>query len=120
MSQVVDHSTDEFASRVLTTLQAAKKLTIRPKRVEVRQDIDALGDEALRVLLVLPAPVGETWDRDAVFKIRRAAIDALDALVAEKGQTLPGRTLAMVTTDEANEADVAPEESPQLGEGLSL
>lgn len=118
VSAVVDHWTDEVAERVLGRLLAAR-LAITPKRVQVTEDTDAFGDDAWRVLLVLPAPAGETWDRTAVFSARRAAVAAFDSVAAEDGRTLPGRTIAMITTDEADPADTAPAESPAAGEGQS-
>lgn len=91
-------------------------MPIEPRRVEVTEETDALGDDAWRLLLMLPAPSEETWDRTAVFKLRRAAIDAFDASAAQDGRSLPGRTIAFVTTDDAPEEDTAPEDEPEEGE----
>ena len=117
MVAAVDHWTDEAGRHVLERL-LSEELPVKPKRVEITAATDAFEDEAWRVLLILPAPSGEseTWDREAVFKARRAAVGVLDELAAADGHVLPGRTVALVTTDEASESDTAPEDEPEIGE----
>lgn len=115
MSSVVDQWTDDVAGRVLERL-LAEDLPIQPKQVQITEHTDALGDDAWRVLLVLPAPAGETWDREAVFAARRAAISALESFAEDEGRALPGDTIAFVTTDEATDQDTATEDEPEPGE----
>jgi hypothetical protein len=78
--------------------------------------IDGLGEDAWQLVLMLPKPTGPTWDVDEVFTVRRAAIKEFDALVAGEPPEKPGQTLAVVTTDEADEIDIAAEEVPEEGE----
>lgn len=85
----VDRWTDEVAERVLGRLRH-EALPIAPKRVQITVATDAFDDEAWRLLLILPAPSGETWDRTAVFRARRSAISAFDDLAAQDGEELPG------------------------------
>lgn len=115
MSSVVDQWTDEVGARILKRL-GEKKLPIRPKAVRIGEDTDAFGEDAWRLLLVLPAPEGETWDRASVVKARRAVIEVFDALAAEDDRALPGWTVALVTTDEAAEDDIAVEDAPERDE----
>lgn len=115
MVTTTDRWTDDVAPQVLARLDG-EGLRVKPKSVQVMMVTDAFDDEAWRVLLVLPRPSGETWDRDAVFEARRAAISAFDELAAAGGRELPGRTIALVTTDEADDADIATEDEPETGE----
>lgn len=118
MSTVINDWTNEVAPRVLEHLQSVE-LPITPKNVIVSETTDALGDDAWRILLVLPKPDGETWDRDAVFRARRAAINHLDQLAAVDGHELAGHTVAFVTTDEAAPNDIAEEETDITEEDAS-
>lgn len=116
MSSVVDHWTDAVAEKVREPLKASG-LPLPPKRVLIHQVTDALDEDAWRLVLVLPAPTGETWDRLDVFKARRAAVDIFDEIATQNQRSVPGSTIALVTTDEASESDTAPRESPGAGEG---
>lgn len=89
---------------------------LRPKRIEVARFVDGLGEEAWQLTLILPRPKGETWDRQAVFETRMRVTGLFDQLVVGTARELPGRTLAVVTTDEAQEIDVAEEGVPEEGE----
>lgn len=113
----VDQWADEVAKRVLGRLRD-EALPIEPKRIEITVVTDALDDEAWRLLLVLPAPSPseETWDREAVFRARRAAVSVFDDFAVEDGEQLPGRTVALVTTDEADELDAASVDEPEADE----
>lgn len=115
----VDQWADEVAERVLGRLRD-EALPIEPKRIEITVVTDALDDEAWRLLLVLPAPLPsqETWDREAVFRARRAAVSVFDDFAAEDDEQLPGRTVALVTTDDADELDTAPDDEPEADEHL--
>ena len=115
MAPKVEQWTDKVAQDVRGRL-TQRELRLLPRRIDVHQQTDALGEEAWRLVLVLPKPQGETWKRDEVFKARRAAIEIFDQLAAEEGHTLPGSTIASVTTDQAAEDDVAPEDEPEEGE----
>lgn len=115
MTSVLEQWSDDVAVRVLAQVED-QRLPLVPKRIEVTEDVDALGDSAWRLLLVLPAPAGETWDREDVFKVRRAAVAAFDKEAEEDDRSLPGWTVASVTTDEAGEQDIAEDDKPQKGE----
>ncbi len=110
-----ERSIDEVTGVVSDDLSKAN-LALSPKKIAARPFVDGLGEDAWEVLLILPKPQGETWDRTAVFDARMAAVAAFDRLVDGTTLELPGRTLAMVTTDEAAEEDVAPEDDPEEGE----
>lgn len=105
--------TDEAAELLLSRLRESH-LELIPKSVVVSEVTNALDEQAWRILLVLPAPKGSTWDRALVFETRRAAIAELDRLAAEQGRSLPGSTIASVTTDEAAEEDIAIDARPDL------
>lgn len=115
VSSAVEHWADEAAKFVEGRLSASR-LPLLPKHVVVYEDQDSHGESAWRVVLYLPAPAGDTWDRDAVFRARRSAVAALDALALDSGRVLPGSTVALVTTDEAAIEDTAPEDAPERGE----
>lgn len=115
MSSKLDSWTDDAAKQVVNTL-SAQGLELIPKRVQITSEIDALGQDAWRLLLVLSAPSSETWETDSVFRARRAAIEVFDAMAADHDEELPGSTVAFVTTDEASEDDTAPADEPQPGE----
>lgn len=115
MSSRVEHWTDGVADQIHERL-VASGLPLMPKRVLVHEDTDPLGEDAWRLVLVLPAPAGDTWNRLDVFRARRAAVDIFDELAAEAERNLPGSTIAVVTTDEASEDQTAPEEEPEEGE----
>lgn len=115
----VDQWADEVAGRVLGRL-SDEALPIEPKRIEITVVTDALDDEARRLLLVLPAPSPseETRDREAVFKARRAAVSVFDDFAAEDDEQLPGRTVALVTTDDADGLGAAPVDESETDEDL--
>lgn len=115
MSLKADQWTDTVAEQVRERLQE-RELPLEPKRVLVYEDTDPIGKDAWRLVLVLPAPAGETWERLAVFRARRAAVDVFDEIAGEVGRNLPGATIAVVTTDEADEIDTAPDDEPEEGE----
>lgn len=115
MSPKVEQWTDAVAKRMRERLSEAN-LPLTPKQVQVYQDTDILGEDAWRLVLVLPAPTGETWDRLEVFTTRTASVDIFDEIADEDGRDLPGSTIAIVTTDEASELDTAPEDEPEEGE----
>lgn len=96
-----------------------QELPLLPKSIKVVEETDASGEDAWRLILVLPAPAGETWDVTEAFRLRRAAVRAFDAHALESGRELPGATVARMTTDEADEQDIAPEEDPEDGEGAA-
>lgn len=99
---------------------ARSPLELEPKRVEVFTETDAFDEEAWRLRLYLPRPVGRTWGSRASLDTRRAAVDAFDMFAARTHHALPGRTLALVTTDEAPEADIAEPEGPASREEREL
>ncbi|MBU8578895.1 hypothetical protein [Brevibacterium luteolum] len=103
--------TDEAAELLLSRLRESH-LELIPKSVIVSEVTDALDEQAWRILLVLSAPKGSTWNRELVFETRRTAIAELDRLAAEQGRSLPGSTVASVTTDEAVEEDIAVDPRP--------
>lgn len=106
---------DDVTARVHTKL-ADDYLALKPKAVAARPVIDGLGEDAWQLVLTLPKPIGPTWDVEEVFDVRRAAIEAFDDLLAGENLERPGQTLAVVTTDEADEADIAAEELPEEDE----
>ncbi len=115
MSPNVELKIDDVAEQVHARLLTSD-LPLIPKRVFVHEDTDPLGEDAWRLVLVLPAPAGETWDRLEVFQVRRTAVDIFDDIAAQEGRTLPGSTIAVVTTDEADKEETAPEDEPAEGE----
>ncbi|MFT4051725.1 MAG: hypothetical protein QM677_05680 [Microbacterium sp.] len=115
MSPTVKPWTDDAAEKVRRRLEA-RDLPLTPKHVLIEEDTDPLGDDSWRLVLVLPAPTGETWERGEVFTARRAAVDIFEELAHEAGRGLPGVTIAVVTTDEASESDTAAEDEPEEGE----
>lgn len=115
MTQVMTDWTSEAADQLMTVLRL-QELALMPLRVHVFEQMDAQGEEAWRVQLVLPRPHGETWDRELVFHTRRAAVRAWDELADAAGRSRPGYTVALVTTDDAAVEDVAEDESPEAGE----
>ncbi len=94
----------------------SSKVTLRPKQIRITEEMDSLDLPAWRLLLILPAPQGETWNREEVFTSRRAAIEAFDAAAERDGRELPGQTIAFVTTDEAQEKDIAEDDLPEPDE----
>ncbi len=91
-------------------------MAIIPKRMLAETYTDGLGDDAWRLILVLPRPSSREWDMESVFRLRRTATRQFDQLIEGTSLVLPGRTLAVVTTDEAEPDDVAVEEVPEKGE----
>lgn len=100
------------ASRSVEDRLAQTDLQLKPKRLLATEETDAVGDESWRLLLVLSAPDGPTWDREQVFKLRRLAIEYFDDAAAEADRLLPGPTIAFVTTDEAEGKDIAVDDPP--------
>lgn len=107
---------DEVAQQVLERVKAVGDTVLVPKAIQLEAVVDALDEEAWRVVLVLPRPEGATWDRDDVFAARMVATTVFDEIVEQEGRQLPGLTLAIVTTDEAAEDDIAAEDAPEADE----
>lgn len=108
--------TQNWIDDVATAVQARltqTDLPLKPKRVEITDATDMLGDEAWRLLLVLPKPDGPTWERDSVYRLRRRAIEYFDEAADSAHRALPGLTIAFVTTDEADEEDIAVDTTPE-------
>lgn len=91
-------------------------LELLPKRISAARFVDQLGEEAWLLTLILPRPTADTWDREAVFTSRLFITREFDRLIAGTALELPGQTLAVVTTDEAREDDVAQDGEPEVGE----
>lgn len=115
MSPKVEQWTDAVAERLRDRLREAD-LPLTPKEVRIYEDTDTLGEDAWRLVLVLPAPTDETWDRQEVFRARRTSVEVFDEMADEDGQNLTGSTIAIITTDEASEIDTAPEDEPEEGD----
>lgn len=106
---------DRITQRVTDQLARAD-LALKPKSITATTVIDGLGDDAWKLTIVLPKSIGATWDVDAVFDVRRAAVEVFDAFVWVTRLELPGQTLAAVTTDEADPNDIAADEIPAASE----
>ncbi len=115
MSPKVEAWTDAVAEQLLQQLTATEP-PLRPKQIHIHEVTDTLGEDAWRLVLVLPAPTGQTWDRESVYQTRRMSVELFDELAAAEDHDLPGSTVASVTTDEAPESDIAPEDEPVEGE----
>lgn len=115
MTQHVANWTDSAGTRVLEGLMSAG-LPLLPKDVTVYDVTDTLGEDAWRLVLVLPAPRDGAWDRQAVFQARRKAIEIFDGIAGDDGRSLPGSTIATITTDDADEQDTALPDEPEEGE----
>lgn len=115
MSSKVEYWTDAVAKRLRDRLSDAD-LPLLPKQVRIHEETDSLGEDGWRLVLVLHAPEGQTWDRQQVFSTRRKSVEIFDEMAATDGRGLPGATIASVTTDEARELDVAPVDEPLEGE----
>ncbi|OMH27826.1 hypothetical protein BKD30_02500 [Tersicoccus phoenicis] len=111
-------STVEDVIVMVTADLAARPLDLKPKSMNATAVRDGLGEDAWQVTIVLPKPDGATWDAEALFAVRRTVVDAFDGAL-EGRLVLPGQTLAVVTTDEADPADIAAEETPVEGEDPS-
>lgn len=115
MTFAIDQWAESAGAKVKDVLTGRKRaLTVQ--RVVPYVDTDSFGEDAWRLLLLLPRPEGETWKRDHVFELRRIAVDAFDELALAAGRTLEGRTVALVSTDDALDEDVAPRDVPASGE----
>ena len=95
----------EPAARTLRERLRMLDLPLHPERVRVHDVTDALGNDAWRVTLVLPAPRGVTWDRETVYTVRRAAVAIFDAMAAEAGQGLPGSTIAVIAVRASDDSN---------------
>lgn len=115
MSPKVEYWTDAVAERLRDRLGEGD-LRLHPKQVRIHEETDPFGEAAWRLVLILPAPDGQTWDREDVFRIRRKSVEIFDELATADERGLPGATIASVTTDEAPESDIAPEDEPVEGE----
>lgn len=102
---------ERLRSQLESNLQSNEALALHPRSVKISSVVDALDQEAWRILLVLPFPK-ETyrWEQRDVYAMRRAAIDGWEALVGEAELELPGQTLAFVTTDDAPSSEIAIDE----------
>lgn len=109
--------TDDVGHRVLDGLRVLESsVPLQPKQISISQFTNALNEDGWLLTLVLPAPDGQTWDSGEVYSVRRAAIEIFDEFAAAEGHTLEGLTMATITTDEASEADTAPDEEPEPDE----
>jgi hypothetical protein len=83
------------------------------------EDADAV--PALHILLFLPRPDNrrDGWDVEKTQSVKREARRLADRLLAEYNSAPPGLTVVSVTTKNAREQDIAAEETPEQGEGVS-
>jgi len=61
VTSTIRRDADEMAEEVLLRLRASR-LGLLPKRVLISVDTDQFGEDAWRLVLVLPKPDGQTWD----------------------------------------------------------
>ncbi len=108
--------TEPSVEELVAQVNARLSTSIRPKRIDVETYADGAGDEAWRLILVLNRPEGDTWDVESAFEVRRAVAKAFDRAIDGLSSALPGQTLVVLTTDEASEAETAPEEVPEPDE----
>lgn len=103
---------ETLRSQLESGLQSNTKLALHPTRVSVYTLVDALDQEAWRILLVLPFPTTTyRWEQPDVYATRRAAIDGWEALIRETELELPGQTLALISTDDAPQSEIAIDEN---------
>lgn len=113
-----DTWSDGVGQEILEGLRT-RNLPLEPLDVRVQEVTDGFDEPAWRVVLSLPAPSSQTWDRTDVFTLRRATISLLDDLAERDARSLPGSTIAVLTTDASDAETAAPDPEPERGEGLA-
>ena len=95
------------------------QLPIVPRSTRVGVFEDALEQEGWEVTLLLPRPIGATWDAEELFLTRRTVGALFDEIVREAGAQLPGTTLVSVTSDEGPAEDMADATGEDMGSDLA-
>lgn len=111
----VRHETD-FRDDVVAAVKELGSGDTRVLDAVVERIEDWTGDEAWRLLLVLPRPRGSAWDVEATAELKRRAREILDTRAETYGVRLDGVSAATLTTRDAPESEVAPPDEPEEGE----
>lgn len=107
------------AERSIQRALRDKGAGLTPRRVTIYEETDSFDDPAWRILLDLPAPIGDTWDQAAIFELRREAVEEFDQIAEASGKVLTGTTIALVTTQERVDDSTQAETLPDEGEGVA-
>lgn len=93
MARIATERPEELVSQWLTNDWAGE---LRPLRVDVTSGEDWRGRESWYFHLILPDPVGDTWDPDAFAEIQRAIRDK----ALEVGLSYPWYVLPEIEDDD--------------------
>lgn len=107
------------AARRLKSALEDSELSLRPDDIDVVEDTDSFDDAVWKIVLTLPAPEGDTWDSEELYRLRRAAVTAFDALADQDSRVLPGSTFVALRTNARESDTAAPDAELVDGEGIA-